>query len=278
MHKVVVCPPKRLHFTGTMHTLQLFLLFLAMICLQQNVKGSEIIKGKKAKKNSMLYMASVQNRTAMGQLQHLCGGFLVSEDFVLTAAHCDRWNPINVVLGTHNLKKAEKTMIYQIKKKCKHPSYNNVTFGNDIMLLKLSEKVYLDKKRRIKPIKLPTQQINLKEKKTCTVAGWGATESGGETVDSLQVVDVPIVNLEMCKRIWQNKIPDNVICAGGYYKNKGICQGDSGGPLVCDKKMAVGIVSFNNNNKCDYPDVPNIYTDISKFLPWIKDILNKKTC
>lgn len=55
-------------------------------------------------------------------------------------------------------------------------------------------------------------------------------------------------------------------------------QGDSGGPLVCDKKMAVGIVSFNNGKTCDYPDVPNVYTDISKFLPWIKDILSKKTC
>uniref|UniRef100_A0A3Q3CNU9 Duodenase-1-like n=1 Tax=Haplochromis burtoni TaxID=8153 RepID=A0A3Q3CNU9_HAPBU len=215
--------------------------------------------------HSMLYMASVQDT-----IRHVCGGFLVSEDFVLTAAHCDDWKPRNVVLGTHNLKKAEKTMIYQIKKKCKHPSYKNVKSGNDIMLLKVN--------LNSSPIQLPTQQINLKENKTCTVAGWGATKSGGETVDSMQVVDVPIINLEKCKRIWQNSIPDNVICAGGYYKNKGICQGDSGGPLVCDKKMAVGIVSFNNGKKCDYPDVPNVYTDISKFLPWIKDILSKKTC
>lgn len=46
-------------------------------------------------------------------------------------------NAGNVVLGTHNLKKAEKTMIYQIKKKCKHPSYKNAKSGNDIMLLKV---------------------------------------------------------------------------------------------------------------------------------------------
>lgn len=99
-----------------------------------------------------------------------------------------------------------------------------ISFFFFFFCLQLSEKVYLDKKRPIKPIQLPTQQINLRENKTCTVAGWGATKSGGETVDSMQVVDVPIINLEKCKRIWQNSIPDNVICAGGYYKNKGICQ------------------------------------------------------
>lgn len=54
-------------------------------------------------------------------------------------------------------------------------------------------------------------------------------------------------------------------------------QGDSGGPLVCDN-LAVGVVSFNNYKICDYPNVPNVYTDISKFLSWIKPILKKKKC
>ncbi|XP_030583068.1 duodenase-1-like [Archocentrus centrarchus] len=256
-----------------MDALQTFLLILALTCLGQNALGSEIIKGKKAKKKSLQYMASVQDN-----IGHICGGFLVSEDFVMTAAHCDAWNPTSVVLGTHNLKKVDKTMRYGIKKKCKHPSYKNISSGNDIMLLKLCDKAYLNKKRPIKPIQLPTQQINLQENKSCSVAGWGAIKSCGKTVDNLQVVDVPIINLNKCRNIWQNIISTNVICAGGYYKNKGFCQGDSGGPLVCDNKMAVGVASFNNGNNCDYPDFPNVYTDISKFLPWIKDILNKKNC
>ena len=46
-------------------------------------------------------------------------------------------------------------------------------------------------------------------------------------------------------------------------------QGDSGGPLVCNT-MAVGIVSYTGNT-CDYPHLPNVYTDITKFLPWIND-------
>ncbi|KAF3691071.1 Duodenase-1 [Channa argus] len=251
-----------------------FLLFHVVICLIQNAFGSEIINGKITKEKSMMYMASMQNSSK----EHICGGFLVSEDFVVTAAHCDdTGNLSSVVLGTHNLKKVDShTMRYNIKK-CKHPSYVNAASGYDIMLLKLSRKAQLSKKTQIKTIQLSSHQIILKKKKICSVAGWGYTRTGGQTVDKLQVVDVPLINLEKCQEAWNNILPVNVVCAGGYGTNKGFCQGDSGGPLVCNGK-AVGVVSFNNNQKCDYPDVPNIYTDISKYLPWIKDILNKKHC
>lgn len=198
--------------------------------------------------------------------------------FVVTAAHCDRSNPTSVVLGTHNLKKVDnETMRYPVKR-CKHPSYVNIQSGNDIMLLKLSRKARLGKKKTIKPIKIPSREINLKDKKKCRVAGWGGTSTHGGVVNNLEEVDVPIIKLEKCQRVWHYTLPANVICAGGYGTKKGFCQGDSGGPLVCNGKMAVGVVSFNNKFNCDYPDVPNIYTDISKFLPWIKDILKKETC
>ncbi|KAK2835714.1 hypothetical protein Q5P01_016198 [Channa striata] len=260
-----------------MHNLHRLLLFNVLMCLGQNALGSEIIKGKKTNKKSMLYMASVQNSSN----EHICGGFLITPDFVVTAAHCDGRNPSSVVLGTHNLKKVNETMRYGIKK-CKHPSYRNVVKGNDIMLLKLSREAQLSKKT-ITTIPTPSHEINIQDNKTCSVAGWGYTRTGGNLVDKLQVVNVPLINLEKCQKAWHGILPANVMCAGGYGTKKGFCQGDSGGPLVCEGKdrkqhMAVGIVSFNNKNKCDYPDVPNIYTDISKYLPWIKKILDKRDC
>uniref|UniRef100_A0A3B4XN92 Peptidase S1 domain-containing protein n=2 Tax=Seriola lalandi dorsalis TaxID=1841481 RepID=A0A3B4XN92_SERLL len=250
-----------------MHVLHKFLLFHVVTWLRQNSLGIEIINGGKSKEKSMLYMASVQNNRG-----HIRGGFLVSEDFVMTAA-----KPTSVVLGTHNLKKVKNDMRYDIKS-CKHPSYVNVSNGNDIMLLKLSRRARLSKKVPIKPIQLPTQQKRLKENKKCRVAGWGFTRTGGKVVDELQVVDVPIINMKQCEKEWHYILPAGVICAGGYGTNKGFCQGDSGGPLVCNGKLAVGVVSFNKQMNCDYPDVPNVFTDISKFLPWIKDTLKKKQC
>uniref|UniRef100_A0A3Q0SFJ1 Peptidase S1 domain-containing protein n=2 Tax=Amphilophus citrinellus TaxID=61819 RepID=A0A3Q0SFJ1_AMPCI len=222
-----------------------------------------IIQGEKVPENSMLYMASVQNNDG-----HVCGGFLVTEDFVVTAAHCDALNITHVVIGTHNLKKSYNKKI-NVVKKFKPNSFNNVWQGDDIMLLQLSRKAQLGCNVQI--IQLPCAETNLQENEICQVAGWGKTRTGGETVDHLREVNVSVINPQVCREQWPG-LPANVICAGGYGTNKGFCQGDSGGPLVCSG-LAVGIVSFNKYRNCNYPDVPNVYTDISKYLHWINEIL-----
>ncbi|XP_060889437.1 duodenase-1-like [Labrus mixtus] len=164
-------------------------------------------------------------------------------------------------------------MRYRVKL-CKHPSYKNEITGDDIMLLKLLKKARLSKS--VQPIKLPESEIEIKDNAKCSVAGWGATETSGRPTDVLQEVDVSVVDYETCERTWKVNLPANVICAGGYKTDKGFCKGDSGGPLVCDGK-AVGVVSFNRK-RCDYPNVPNVYTKISKYLHWISEVKKNGGC
>ncbi|TNN64115.1 Mast cell protease 3 [Liparis tanakae] len=246
------------------------LLLCLLTCLTLHALGSEIIKGQNVPEGMMGYMASVQENG-----RHKCGGFLINERFVLTAAHCHMPN-LSVVLGTHNLRKVNNnTMRYDVKM-CPHPLYrNNVSGGHDIMLLKLSRKARLGKTVQI--IHLPNAKMKIKDKSKCRVAGWGYTTTGGNTSEQLKVVDVPIVSFKVCKEKWGDHLPANVICAGGYGTKKGFCQGDSGGPLVCGGK-AVGVVSFNNGSDCSYPNVPNVYTKVSKYLAWIKKILKQNNC
>uniref|UniRef100_A0A665WUN8 Mast cell protease 1A-like n=1 Tax=Echeneis naucrates TaxID=173247 RepID=A0A665WUN8_ECHNA len=225
--------------------------------------GSKIIHGEKAPDNSWQYMVSVQSNE-----RHVCGGFLVSKNFVITAAHCAD----NVVLGTHNLTKVDDKMRYKVKV-CRHPDYENVSFGKDIMLLQLSRKVQLSKK--VKLIKLPKANNKIKDK-ACLVAGWGGTKTDMRSVDVLQKVKVPIVALKYCEALWKKSIRnEEVILPDNHTFSSS--QGDSGGPLVCSGK-AVGVVSFNLKRNCDYPNLPNVYTDVSKYLPWINRILNKNSC
>ncbi|KAK1894605.1 Trypsin [Dissostichus eleginoides] len=166
------------------------------------------------------------------------------------------WEPDRVVVGTHDLSKVGEENVRYIEKRYKHRSYYQVDKGNDIMLLKLTRKVAGNKKQIIA---LPPSNMHIQEMKTCHVAGWGFTKTGGGVVDRLMVVDVSVINLNTCSKLWGG-IPSDVICAGGYGSHKGFCQRDAGGPLVC-KGKAVGIATVNDN--CSFTGLPNVYINIS---------------
>ncbi|XP_059399637.1 granzyme-like protein 1 [Carassius carassius] len=227
--------------------------------------GADIINGKKVKKNSMLYMASVQING-----KHTCGGFLINPSYVLTAAHCNKSGNMTVILGTHNISpQGANLKRYPVQNRHKHPSYKTVKTGNDIMLLKLSKKLKTDK--GVKTIKIPSKDKPLKPKTKCQVAGWGQTEQEN-VVNDLLVTDVSPINSSTCQTMWKNgHLPNNVLCAGGHETKSGACQGDLGGPLVCSG-TAVGIFSFDKG-RCDYPHILNVYTEIFKFRRWINEVI-----
>ncbi|XP_029607259.1 duodenase-1-like [Salmo trutta] len=68
------------------------LLLLVTLLPPQGLKAhqdSGIVNGEKTKTNSKPYMVSVQERNKETEKsEHICGGFLVSDNFVMTAAHC----------------------------------------------------------------------------------------------------------------------------------------------------------------------------------------------
>ncbi|XP_073718304.1 mast cell protease 1A-like [Misgurnus anguillicaudatus] len=219
-----------------------------------------IINGKEADPHSRPYMVSVQKNG-----HHICGGFLVSEQFVMTAAHCfGDGDKLKVVVGAHDLNRKSDPIavkFYHI-----HPGYDSKELLNDIMILQLKKTTKNIK--NVESISIPKKDKD-KAKTKCSVAGWGAQKTNGSVSKQLMEVDVTIVDNKDCNKKWDNQTTSRMICTFG---KGGFCQGDSGGPLVCDG-TAVGVVSFNEKNNCDKPTRPNVYTRISKFLTWINDIL-----
>ncbi|MGH0186909.1 UNVERIFIED_CONTAM: hypothetical protein FKN15_022936 [Acipenser sinensis] len=128
---------------------------------------------------------------------------------------------------------------------------------------------------RIQCIPLPKKDKDVKPNTECIVDGWGANTTGGGASSRLRAVNVTVVDRKVCKTAWRGQITPRMMCAGGNVGKRGFCQGDSGGPLVCNSKKptAEGIVSFNELNACDNPQKPNVYTQVSKYLPWIKCIM-----
>ncbi|MBN3303143.1 DDN1 protein, partial [Amia calva] len=198
------------------------------------------------------------------EIRSSCGGSLIREDFVLTAAHCKAPRHF-VLIGAHNVMNNENSQKFiEVHKAIPHPDYEE--YRNDIMLLKLKENVSLNKNVAVIP--LPWNQTSVSAHTECSVAGWGATDPEGKhSSNTLMGVNVTVWNDTYCTEKWGEMYTGTDICAGDRYH--GSCRGDSGGPLVCDG-VAYGIIS-KGSSTCGWK--PDIYTKITKFLNWINETL-----
>ncbi|XP_003439726.2 granzyme B [Oreochromis niloticus] len=231
---------------------------IVVLTLHDKVHTGEIIGGHEAVAHSRPYMVLLEMHRPGGQKAH-CDGFLVSEHFVVTAAHCNATS-YRVFLGLHNYNNQNEVQHVNVPGENAFPQkgYDEAEFKNDIMLLKLSTKAVLNK--NVKPIPLADRD-DRSLPKSCIVSGWGRTENSNHQSPKLLEVNVTLVENEMC-------VKKNKYCS----KDKGgPGQGDSGGPLVCEDGKAYGVVSASKRN----PDRSTIYsyTKIPDNRDWIDCIM-----
>ncbi|XP_036442717.1 granzyme B(G,H)-like [Colossoma macropomum] len=220
-----------------------------------------VLNRVEAEPHSRPYMVSLQAGT-----QHFCGAFLVSEQFVMTAAYCqtDVNRNITAVIGAHNLTNNDPERIH-VMEHYSHPNFTNDQKypENNIMLLKLAKPVV-----NASWISIPEKDEDLEQNTTCSIAGWGRMKNSGRLSDVLMEANVTMLSSKECKRWWKF---NNTLCTDAPHR--GFCVGDGGGPLVCNN-TAVGIMSFNEKN-CVTSKAPQGYTKISGFLPWIRGIISR---
>ncbi|XP_062946083.1 granzyme H isoform X3 [Cynocephalus volans] len=245
--------------------MQPLLLLLASL-LSSGARTEEIIGGHEAKPHSRPYMVFLQ--LLHNGNKRRCGGVLVREDFVLTAAHC-QGSSINVTLGAHNIKEQEETQqVIAVRRAIPHPAYNPQNFSSDIMLLRLEKKA--KRTAAVRPLRLPGGKARVKPGEVCSVAGWGRTARMGKFSDTLQEVELTVQADEKCEILFPSYYRKATeICVGDTKETKTSFKGDSGGPLVCNN-VAQGIVSYGRNNGTP----PGVFIKVSHFLPWIKRTMN----
>ncbi|ESP00778.1 hypothetical protein LOTGIDRAFT_207774 [Lottia gigantea] len=253
----------------------LVLLLLVAVTVEARQR---IVGGVDAEPHTHPWQVSLRRVTSEGQ-SHFCGGVILNENYVLTAAHCLTAYPANevkVTAGGHFLQSQSEFETESFAESLiLHESYdgNAQGFPNDIALIKLATPI--SENGGIQYGGLPVDDSSdYSGSSGCYITGWGRTIAGGALPNALQETPISILTNSDCKSrlsiLLYFALRDTHICTYGGGTSSA-CNGDSGGPAVCDDgnggKVVVGVTSWGEAN-CPQ-NKPSVYTRLSKYLTWI---------
>ena len=255
--------------------------------------GSKIVNGVQAEENSWPWIVEFFMRDAPGSnMGYTCGGTIIDEHWVITAAHCvldNAGNKLGGFIGTFAQWRSSKdddgefSMEAPPENVWVHPLYGQGSGNNhDVALIRYDNSIFEKAVKKGAAGKVAAACMPCMDYvpgDACWVAGWGTLEQGGNTPSKLQSVGVNLFSQEYCAaNTLYSSIQDDEICAGLPDGNgdgltdggKDSCQGDSGGPLICNiNGMATltGIVSWGQG--CANKGLPGVYGNVAHYSDWI---------
>ncbi|XP_026752509.1 brachyurin-like [Galleria mellonella] len=207
-------------------------------------------------------------------LTSVCGGTVISNTRVVTAAHCYfdgviTSSSITTVFGSNLLFSGGVRI--STSDVSVHPNWNPLTISNDIAVIRVSPVTFSNV---IQPVALPTgsEIDNNYAGVNALASGYGLTSDGGSigVTQRVSSVTLPVITNSECSAVYGAAVQDTTICTSGE-NGRGTCSGDSGGPLVTSsngRNILIGVVSFGARAGCQ-AGLPAGYARVTSFVPWV---------
>lgn len=251
-------------------------IFYAVFATAKPVTSPRIIGGSAVAEGSYPWIVNLQEDG-----DFICGGSLIADHWVLTAAHCVTHasaEHYTLRLGVRDLSKSDQGEMRIVDKIIVHPDFSYDTLQNDVALLRFSKSI------SISPVTLMnTSAFNdLQTGQALLVAGWGSADTAGNIYPSiLQRAAVPLINHAQCIAEYADvdvNITDKMVCAGGETTDS--CFGDSGSPLFQETDAGdiqqVGVVSFGASETCA-DGFPGIYSRVDAYADFLISTMRDNT-
>uniref|UniRef100_A0A2K5EAE3 Serine protease 27 n=1 Tax=Aotus nancymaae TaxID=37293 RepID=A0A2K5EAE3_AOTNA len=229
---------------------------------------NRMVGGQDAQEGEWPWQVSIQRNGS-----HFCGGSLIAERWVLTAAHC--------------FTNTSETSLYRLVQ----PGPHRVRPGEavesnplaDVALVELEAPVTFT--NYILPVCLPDPSVIFETGMKCWVTGWGSPSEQDLLPNPriLQKLAVPIIDTPKCNLLYSKDaefgyqpktIKNDMLCAGFEEGKKDACKGDSGGPLVClvgQSWLQAGVISWGEG--CARQNRPGVYIRVTAHHNWIHQII-----
>ncbi|KAK7865608.1 hypothetical protein R5R35_012683 [Gryllus longicercus] len=249
-----------------------------------------VVGGQLALEEEFPYMVAIGylrgSNSAGGNLVWGCGGSLISDRYVLTAAHCitdaQRFNlrPAALRMGVNNLTQGPQLPTdYSVANVTLHPRHRGDLKYFDLALVRTDRPVSFTARQQ--PVCLEAPDTRIDARTRLVAAGWGAVDPEGiDRSDSLKKANLRVVEMEECRTFIQQRrdlprgLDDTMICAAEPQRQADTCTGDSGGPLAArgpEGDVLVGVTSFGGRPCASR--TPGVYARVKSELSWIESIV-----